>query len=470
MNSKIKPLILALFIITINFVVLSGSVQASGQVKITLSCPFNVYEEDSFDLLVKAEGLIEFDASNFDIEFDDSIVTVTGVSNGLINDTEIPVSVWDIVDTGKLRAIVNMPGIPGVNGSGYLAVIHCLADEPGVSNFNLSKCVISDIYANKIDLVFEMNSTEVVEKDQGGTSGAGNPGGSGVTITNKAPIADASSEEPYSGLVEEEIVFNGSLSYDLDSNDYIERWYWDFDDGTNGSGEIISHIFTEPGSYHVKLSVWDNHEKKCVTEYITSVEILKPNLPPSQPEISGTINGKVNEQYQYTVVSYDEDGDNLSYNASFGDNTYSESNFTEQSKQVNFIHVWKNPGEYKIKVSSYDGLTKSQSAELHVFIDVILIDNTIKGYLVDTDSNGVYDKFEDYDTGNRTNVKQEDTNSYLIDEDGDDLFDSIYGTISGSLSKYTKNPDGPGINTSLILIIAIFLCISIVSILFWKKR
>ena len=65
------------------------------------------------------------------------------------------------------------------------------------------------------------------------------PGGGGFPpggpLPNAAPTADAGG--PYTALVTENIVFNGSESNDSDGN--IVSWEWNFGDGFNASGEFV---------------------------------------------------------------------------------------------------------------------------------------------------------------------------------------------------------------------------------------
>ena len=60
---------------------------------------------------------------------------------------------------------------------------------------------------------------------------------------------------PQNPLVGEEVVFNASKSYD---DGEIISYVWDFGDGESGRGVVVTHAYTQPGTYRVKLTVADN--------------------------------------------------------------------------------------------------------------------------------------------------------------------------------------------------------------------
>lgn len=67
--------------------------------------------------------------------------------------------------------------------------------------------------------------------------------------------------------VGENITFNASDTYDADDDELI--FTWDFGDETNGTGPIVTHNYSEKGTYHVTLTVSDGEleddEKITVT-------------------------------------------------------------------------------------------------------------------------------------------------------------------------------------------------------------
>ncbi len=69
--------------------------------------------------------------------------------------------------------------------------------------------------------------------------------------SNEPPVAD------FNYTTEGSLVtFNASASYDTDGS--ISTWLWDFGDGKEGTGEIITHDYAAPGIYEVTVTVVDD--------------------------------------------------------------------------------------------------------------------------------------------------------------------------------------------------------------------
>ena len=87
------------------------------------------------------------------------------------------------------------------------------------------------------------------------------------------PVADANG--PYSGIVNQPIIFDGSKSYDQDG--IIVSYEWDCGDGTFETGMISVHIYSEPGFYILLLLIADNDGNYDCDE--TEVIIYEDNPP-----------------------------------------------------------------------------------------------------------------------------------------------------------------------------------------------
>jgi PKD repeat protein len=64
------------------------------------------------------------------------------------------------------------------------------------------------------------------------------------------------------------VTFDGTLSYDPDGT--IVTWLWEFGDGTEGAGIIVTHDYPTSGTYNVTLTVIDDDDEKGnITKSIT---------------------------------------------------------------------------------------------------------------------------------------------------------------------------------------------------------
>lgn len=207
-----------------------------------------------------------------------------------------------------------------------------------------------------------------------GNGDDGNGGDSNIIFTtssrkgNIPPVADVSAGEPYIGFSNENMEFNGSLSYDPDG--YIVEFIWEFIDGTTKEGEIVFHSFNIKGDYEVKLTVFDNEGASNST--IAYISVIKPNIPPTTPSIYGPIFGKINTEYDFSVISYDFDDDNLIYYVDWGDGLISESLYIPNGTEMVFKYSWDSTGDYIITVKSFDGITYSETSEFHIQIGINL--------------------------------------------------------------------------------------------------
>lgn len=76
---------------------------------------------------------------------------------------------------------------------------------------------------------------------------------------NTPPIADAGPN--LTCCVDRAASFDGTASRDPDSDRL--SYYWDFGDGTTSQGAVVTHTYSNNGSYNVKLTVDDNSGTVC---------------------------------------------------------------------------------------------------------------------------------------------------------------------------------------------------------------
>ncbi len=73
--------------------------------------------------------------------------------------------------------------------------------------------------------------------------------------TQIEPVAEFTADR-FAGPTAFYVTFDAAASSDEDG--FIESYSWDFGDGHTGSGEVVRHVFTEPGIREVQLTVADN--------------------------------------------------------------------------------------------------------------------------------------------------------------------------------------------------------------------
>ncbi|NIN33952.1 MAG: PKD domain-containing protein, partial [Gammaproteobacteria bacterium] len=170
------------------------------------------------------------------------------------------------------------------------------------------------------------------------------------TVLNKSPVASftESAATVYTG---NSINFNASDSYDPDGN--IINYLWDFGDGSNTTGEVASHSYTDDGNYTVTLTVTDDDG---AADSATSLKTVLNRSPVATfTESSETV--YTSETITFNASnSYDPDGTVVGYFWNFGDGT----NATGETAS----HSYTDDGNYTITltVTDDDGATATSTA------------------------------------------------------------------------------------------------------------
>ncbi|MGB9135286.1 MAG: PKD domain-containing protein [Candidatus Bathyarchaeia archaeon] len=172
----------------------------------------------------------------------------------------------------------------------------------------------------------------------------------GMTVLNRSPVASFT-ESATSAPTGTAIQFNASNSYDPDGT--IVSYFWDFGDGTNGTGIFISHVYADDADYVVTLTITDNDG---ATDTVAATKTVLNRLPIASFTES-VVTAYVGESITFNSSGgYDPDGSIVSYFWTFGDGT----NATE----VIVDHAYADDGAYTVTltVTDDDGATASASA------------------------------------------------------------------------------------------------------------
>ena len=139
-----------------------GPAIAAG-VSVSINAPVEVIADSDFTTTVDIADVADFDAGQLDVSFNTSVLRLDNVSAGLIGATEVPVSLWVEMSPGTYRIVVNVPGFPGVSGSGYLAVLHfhSIGSAGSSSDINFSNGFLNDNLAQEITATWTGDSVAV---------------------------------------------------------------------------------------------------------------------------------------------------------------------------------------------------------------------------------------------------------------------------------------------------------------------
>ena len=101
-----------------------GSVRGVEEGLVVVLAPGEVVPNTDFMVTIGVVELVNFDAGQFDIYYDPGVLRLDDITNGWLGEVPTPVAAWREFEPGHARAVVNVPGLPGVTGSGYLATVH----------------------------------------------------------------------------------------------------------------------------------------------------------------------------------------------------------------------------------------------------------------------------------------------------------------------------------------------------------
>jgi hypothetical protein len=113
----------------------------------------------TFDVTIDIEDVLNLNAGQFDLSFDSSVVNVTDVENGLVNDKTMRIDEWKFVDSDTIRAIPKRPGDYPVSGSGHLATINFVMTGSGTSILDISDGKLAGILTEGTTAAEEIPAT-----------------------------------------------------------------------------------------------------------------------------------------------------------------------------------------------------------------------------------------------------------------------------------------------------------------------
>ena len=176
-------------------------------------------------------------------------------------------------------------------------------------------------------------------------------------INNILPVANAGPDQ--NTTVGAVLNFNGAGSTDsdttTDSGPKLVRYVWDFGDGATTShyNPTISHTFSQPGTYQVRLTVTDRCNGVSPQDMAVVTVTAPDNLPPVANAGSDRTVNRGATTYFNGGQSFDPDGTIASYQWNFGDG--------QNASGISVGHTYSVVGTYTVTLTVTDNLGLSDN-------------------------------------------------------------------------------------------------------------
>ena len=160
-----------------------------------------------------------------------------------------------------------------------------------------------------------------------------------AAIVREGPIADAGPD--LQACANQTVRFDGSNSTDADGA--VNAYAWTFGEGSSASGELPTHIFKEPGTYTVNLTITGDSNALCSP--LDSDQMVAEVFPAPGVEIVGAarVSAGIPSRFEAEVTA-DFGANAAQIDWDFGDGT------TAQGLDVE--HSFAAPGDYLVTVKA----------------------------------------------------------------------------------------------------------------------
>jgi outer membrane protein assembly factor BamB len=158
--------------------------------------------------------------------------------------------------------------------------------------------------------------------------------------------------------VEKNEYISGSPSIDKYGVIYIGAWNgWFYALNPNGTlkwkFKALDEILTS-AAIDENGTIYFGADTETFNARLFALEPIDDNAP-EKPIIDGPTSGLINTEYNYTAVTSEPDGENISYYFNWGDGKKSGwTDYVPSGTMVNLSHSWEKSGTYTIKVKAKD--------------------------------------------------------------------------------------------------------------------
>ena len=151
-------------------------VAAIPDVTVSIDAPDEAAADSDFTANVNVSEVTDFDACNYNVSFDASVLRLDSVTSGLIGTTTVPVDIANEISSGTWTIVQNVSGMAGVSGSGYLAVLHfhVVGSGSDSSAISLANGMLANNLAEEITASWVGDSIDISSVLPGDANGDGN--------------------------------------------------------------------------------------------------------------------------------------------------------------------------------------------------------------------------------------------------------------------------------------------------------
>jgi len=256
---------------------------------LSIDSPPEVAPGGEFIALVAVDHVQDFNSCNFDLTYNAEVITVTAVTGGEIGGRSVTVGSGDWTymppgsdDTGRIRVISTVPGVPGpgVTGSGYVAEVHfrVLGAAGSSSTMTMQGVAMYDYLAAAIATTTVDGSVTVV----------GPPADLQITIAS--PLPNAVVGQAYSATL---TTTGGKTPYSWTATGLPQGL-------TCSTAGVISGTPTQSGDFTVTVTVTDNAAASQSKDLALTVEEVVADLAITTTELP---DGETGHAYSATLTA-----------------------------------------------------------------------------------------------------------------------------------------------------------------------
>lgn len=185
MEPVMKKILLVFTFVAVLVMPTTGAVDEEPEANVSVMVNAPEFVSGTFEVTIDIEDVTNLDSGQFDLLYDPDVVSFVDVEPGSIDDTEVPIDMWRLMEGGRVRVLFNLPGADGVSGSGYVAkiIFETKGAQGDTSTMDISEGVLVDIEALKIPADWFNDTVTIGDATQA----------SSVTRSTPRPTSDAAS-------------------------------------------------------------------------------------------------------------------------------------------------------------------------------------------------------------------------------------------------------------------------------------